>query len=183
MSNPRLICIREPGGGDPVIFKVRPEVTVSSSANYIEVSEIRQAASILVYIGSPSRTFTVNAKLVSRTKKEADKNFEILHRLRSWRMPTKNTGRLGADDTSDSPPALELLGYGTETIGNFRAIRCVMTALNEDFPVDVDYVTCSNTSEMPIIMTVSISLKEIHKPEDLDKFDFNEFKSGKLPEW
>lgn len=180
--NSRLITLREKGDSDRVTFKVRPELSISSSANYVDVSEIRQAASIMIYMGSPSRSLSVNAKLVSRTVREADMNFEILHKLRSWRMPRKDS--TGGDTTPDSPPGLQLCGYGLEDVGNFRAIDCVMVGLNEDFPVDVDYITCSNKAEMPIIMTVSISLKEIHDPASLDKvFNFAQYKSGMLKNW
>ncbi len=179
MSGKLIKLYEENDTGSEVIFKVQPEISESGSVNYIEISEIRQAASILIYIGSPGRQFNINAKLVSRTEAEADKNYTILHRLKSWRTPNK--GGTGSNGDSDTPPVLRMMGYGM----NFKHIRLVMKSITADFPTDCDYITApSYGAPMPIIMPIALSFQEVRSADELmDQFDFKSFRAGILGAW
>lgn len=161
-----------------VLFDVQPELSEAKSTNYVEIGEIRSSASLLIFMGSPSRNFSINAKLVSRTVEEATLNFQNLHRLKGWMMPdpkyqTKISG-------AGVPRTLLLYAYGK----NIRGIPTVMKTLNIDYPVDCDYIiTADKDARMPIILNVSIQLQETRTPDELKDFLIEEYKTGQLPWW
>lgn len=188
-----------------VEFDVTPDITESGSVSYVEESEIRGPGSILMYMGSPSRNFSINAKLVARNIQEAKKVSTIIHILKSWRQPETYVGGVGVNGT---PAVLYLQGYGNM----FKDIPVVMTDLSIDFSsehdaiaygsdnFEVNYVYGSEKegnkvittrtreieSAVPIIVPVSISLKEARAIEDvdgLDEFDILKYRTGKLMGW
>lgn len=161
----------------PVVFRVTPQISESKSANYIEESGLRAAASLIIYSGSPSRDFNLNIKLVSRTKDEAVENFRILHRMKGWPQPTKG----GNSIDSDAPSILYLHGYGRQ----FKAIKCIAKSLNIEYPTDCDYISIGDGdgTKMPIIMPINLSLQEIRSGEELSKFDLSAYKNGNLVNW
>lgn len=179
--------IFEQSTGAYVNFAVTPEVSESKSVNYIEISEIRQAASILVFIGSPGRNFTVNAKLVSRTSEEADANFSRLNLLKSWAKPDKGGRSRSAGSPSgngidtSAPTILYMYGYGRL----MKGIQIVMKSINVDYPTDTDYVqlTGDPKTRMPIIMPVSMTFQEIRSAQQLAQFDLSAYKLGQLERW
>jgi hypothetical protein len=77
--------IKDPGGKyDSVRFTVTPEMSESKSVSYIDISDVRLPASILIYMGSPSRNYNINAKFLSRSTTEANQTYAYLNLLRSW---------------------------------------------------------------------------------------------------
>jgi hypothetical protein len=171
-----------------VTFLITPNVSESSSATYGEISDIRMPASIIYYLGSPSRMFSITAKLFARTQSEADYTYTIIRLLRSWRMPEKGAGQEGSGSGIElatgsagqsTPKILQLSGYN----GMFNNITVVLTELNFTFPEDVDYISASSGHKVPILSEVTISLKEGRSINDLKQFDINSFRSGRLPNW
>jgi len=71
-------------GYQSVIFNVTPEMNEQRSVSYAEISDLRLPASILIYMGSPSRHFSISAKLLSRTTAEADVSFQYMNLLKGW---------------------------------------------------------------------------------------------------
>lgn len=178
------IRIYEQSTGAYVNFKVAPEISESKSVNYIEVSEIRKAGSIMIFIGSPGRNFTINAKLVSRTQEEAAENFKKLNLMKSWGMPDvdyESNGIGGGRIDTMAPSILYIYGYGQ----NFKGIQVVMKSINHEYPTDVDYIPIAQGSKtkMPIIMPVSMTFQEIRSGEELQQFDINAYKLGQLEYW
>lgn len=157
-------------------FFASPEVNESGSALYMEISEIRSPASVSVYMGSPSRIFNINAKLISRTELEAQKNWHYINILRSWRMPNQNVGQAFK---SAEPSVLNMFGYGKI----FKGIPVVIKNISFDFNTDSDYIKSKNGSDIPIILPVSIQLQEMRTVEDMNTFDIKAFREGKLNWW
>lgn len=160
-----------------VVFDVQPIVSESGSATYAPIDDIRQAASMLIYMGSPSRDFTINAKFVSRTTEEANKNRKHVQTLRSWRMPEATGG--GYNMTT--PSRLTLIGLG----GWFNQVSVRMTNITIETPDDVDYIETDGPDRyrVPIVWPVSISLKEARSPTELQLFNIEQFRKGELLEW
>ena len=167
-------------------FDATPEITESGSASYFEASEVRGPGSILMYMGSPSRNFSINAKLIARNAWEARKVDAQIHILKSWRMPESYTGGIDAG----TPATLFLQGYGKM----FKDIPVVMTDLSIEFSSEHDYLktgdgsaTVAGGTAVPVITTVSISLKEAHSTEGnvdgLDGFDILKYRTGNLAAW
>ena len=127
-------------------------------------------ASFLIYMESPSRVYSLTAKLVSRTVQEAQDNLRDLNILRAWRMPMS---------TYDEPETLRLYAYGN----NIKGIPVVMTSISTDFPSDVDYVNISGNTYVPIIQTVTMSFKEIRSFDDVQLFSYTSYKAGTLDGW
>lgn len=184
-SNPDFSAVRihEQGTGRYVNFNVTPDVSESKNTNYVEISELRKAASMMIFIGSPSRSFNINAKLVSRTKQEASENFARLQLLKSWAMPdntSKSVGITGGAIDQSAPPVLYIYGYGK----NFKAIQVVMKSINISFDSGVDYISTNDTkTKMPIILPVSMSFQEIRSAVDLNNFDIEAYRKGTLDYW
>jgi len=74
-------------GGDTVYFDTTPTVSESGGVEYSSVSLVHMPGEIQVYKGTKSRTFGINAKLISRTSHEASDNIGKLQTLQSWRLP------------------------------------------------------------------------------------------------
>lgn len=169
-----------PIGSTEVRFFVTPELSESRNVNYQEISEIRQSGGLLIYIGTPARTYQLNARMVSRTPDEADITYSYTHRLKGWTVPT--AGQAGAAfDTSNVPTILKLYGYGTRQI---RGVPVVITSLNIDYPAGVSYIQTTNgLAHIPIIQTFSIALKEARTEGDVLSLDLAAYKEGTLQNW
>lgn len=160
-----------------VILDVTPEFSESGSVSYAEIADIRQAASILIYMGSPGRSFSINAKFVSRTPEEAGENYRMLQLLKSWRTPDK---QFATALDSATPRVVRLYAYGN----NIKGIPTVMKSINIDFPVDCDYIsTADNMAKMPIIFSVSMQFQETRNAKELEQFDIEKYKTGQLQWW
>ena len=195
-----------------VEFDATPDITESGSASYFEAGEIRAPGSILMWMGSPSRTFSVSAKLISRNQIEAKRSERMIHLLKSWRQPERYTGGINA-----SPPTvLYLQGYGKM----FKDIPVVLTDLTIEFSSEHDYISIGEqtidywegayrelnvaggppleianaqprskkfTSAVPIITSVSLTLKEARAADaqldGLEGFDILKYRNGELIGW
>lgn len=160
-----------------VIFDVQPTVSESGSVSYFEIGDIRQAANMLIYMGTPSREFSINGRFVSRSKSEASRNWRYVQTLRRWRMPEQSGGELNATKT---PSRLTMTGLGNW----FNKITVRITSLNIEEPEDVDYIrTEDGRYDVPIVWPVTVSLKEAKSVEEMREFDINSFRQGTLSGW
>lgn len=155
-----------------VIFPITPQLNESGQVLKVDEGNIRRASSVIVYLGSPSRTFNIAAEFVSRTPAEATATFKSLNILKSWRMPMSDF---------NEPETVRLFAYD----GQLKGIPCLMTSLNIEWPKDVDYIvtTSPTRAEVPIIQQVSLSLTEIRNYDDVAAFDYVKFKQGLLDQW
>jgi hypothetical protein len=179
---------------DSVIFRATPEISENRAVNFTEISDIRHPGGVLIYIGTQPRTYDISAKFISRTEAEADEAYIYTHLLKSWTMPRKNDGigwDSGTGGYKNTPMVLRLWGYDSENLGQFRGVPVVITSLNLSFPPDINYIKNSGGVHIPIIQSVSITLKEARKYSELrgsDKnngtgFDLEDYKNGELDQW
>lgn len=171
-SSRRLRELRATTG--TVAFTVQPTVSESGGVSYFELGDIRQAASMLIYMGTQSREFSINGRFVSRTEDEARDNWNYIQLLRSWRMPEQTTQGLNAK----TPSRLRLSGLGDW----FNSITVRMTSLSIESPEDVDYIRVDG-KDVPIVWPVSVSLKEAKSVQDLRSFNIEDFRAGTLSDW
>lgn len=75
------------GGEDTVIFRVTPQFVESREVEYTQLTPIHLPGGIQVFKNTRPRTFSITAKLISRTTSEATINMMYLQKLRGWTMP------------------------------------------------------------------------------------------------
>lgn len=164
-----------------VRFLVTPELNETRTVNYQEISEMRQAGGVLIYIGSTPRTYQLTARMVSRTQSEADLTYTYTHLLKSWTVPTKDSG--GGYDRDNAPEVVKIWGYGKKQL---RGVPVVITSLSIDYPANITYITTSDgKAYIPVIQNFSISLKEARNLDEIvaPGFSLEQYKQGTLPYW
>ena len=83
-----------------VTFDVTPDFIETRNVNYSSLEPLHQPGQIMIYKNTSSRNFNVsNARMVSRTTEEADRNLRRLWMLRGWTMP-----RFGRNSSTLSGP-------------------------------------------------------------------------------
>lgn len=93
-----------------ITFNTTPVVRENQRVDYNTITPVHAPGSIQVFRSSPSRTFTISAKLVSRTPEEALANQKRLQIIRSWTKPyfgeshNINQNYTVSQETSDSLP-------------------------------------------------------------------------------
>ena len=71
-----------------VTFDVTPDFIETRNVNYSSLEPLHQPGQIMIYKNTSSRNFNIsNARMISRTQEEADRNLRRLHMLRGWTMP------------------------------------------------------------------------------------------------
>ena len=161
-----------------VVFDVSPSIGETRQANYEEVSIAHHPGSILRFRSSSARSWSVEAKLVSRTPEEAANNLRQLNLIRGWTMPYY--GNSQKDKLGAPPDVLKFSAYGAQVIEEHPV---VLESYNTSWPNDVDYIQTTYDSEavpFPVLMTVSLTLKESWSPIEFSSFNLDDYKLGNL---
>lgn len=172
------------GKNSTVVLDVMPTISETRSASYDPFSPVQHPGDILKYRGTNSRTWSVSARLVSRTSAEATENLKKLNAIRSWVMPFYGVGTAETKDLVGNlggpPPILTLRAYGNKCIG---PVPCVLEQYTNEWPNDCDYLPAiidGVTSPFPVMMTVTLSLKESYSPAEASGFSLAAYKNGDL---
>ncbi len=64
---------------------------------------------------------------------------------------------------------------------HINRVPVVIQQLSIPYPNDVDYITTSNGTPMPLLMNIDLALIETHSPNSYEAFDLDAFKKGILP--
>ena len=177
-----------------VVFNVSPELSVSRAISYKAMEPVHLPGQIYAYEKTMNRTFSLNAKIISRTRVEASLNLNRLNQIQSWGMShfgkqndIRTYGPLGAP-----PEVLYLTAYSkADAQQNIYRIPTVLTNISYSYPNDVDYIEAGDLEEItgnidvngtpwPIIMSIELNLLEVHSPKDFSKFSLSKYKQGKL---
>lgn len=90
------------------------------------------------------------------------------------------------------PDILHLYVYSSGSddrhLGNIVGIPVVIDNLTITYPNDVDYIPCQSMgggdpyggTPFPIIMSLGLSVTEIHSPREFEKFKLEDYKSGRM---
>ena len=139
----KLASIANPN--DVVLFNVTPELNETRNVNYKNLDLIHMPGNIYAYGNSSTRTFSLVAKLVSRTVEEADLNSRRLQLMRSWTMPY-----FGQNNGSETYTSKETASQNREA-SNIKASRSILGS-----PPDVlhltayaDGTTLNSTTDQP----------------------------------
>lgn len=180
----KVKLVAEPGVGGAVTFEAMPTISEGRSASYDPVSVLHHPGDILKYKSSSSRSWTISAKLISRTPQEAEENLSSINKIRAWVMPFygMGTGSNGATARylGAPPPILTLTAYGNTMIG---PVKCVLESYSWDWPNDVDYIPAGTGSApvpFPAIVSISLTLKESFSPAEYSGFDILSYRAGDM---
>lgn len=186
MSELKVMITQEPVGiRTTVVFDVMPTIDESRSVQYEPFTPLHHPGEILKYKNTGGRAWSITAKLVSRNVEEASKNYAMIQAIRSWAMPYYGAGtqKTHPDILGAPPPILTLQAYGKNMIG---PVKCVMDNYSWQWPNDVDFLPAVDfaTGEnrpFPVILNVSISLKESWSPAEFSGFSINDYQLGDMP--
>lgn len=147
------------GPSGKVIFMVSPSsISEGRTANYDPWNLVHLPTDLYAYRNTSSRTWDIQALLVSRTSIEAASNSKILNTVRSWLLP--DFANYGAP-----PDILKFSAYGD---ANINEVTCILRSYSWNYPSDVDYVFTTK-HKMPIIGTLGISLLEIYSASQIQE--------------
>jgi hypothetical protein len=174
----KLQSVKNPG--DIFFCEIMPLISESGSVQYDSISPTHHPGSIEKYTTTPSREWNIGGiKLASVTIEEATYNQKLINLLRSWRMPYYGLGtaETNGKDLGAPPDVLTFSAYGDKNIGK---IPVVLSNLSIEWPNDVDYIHTSDGQPFPVLINISISLKEAWSPRQFSGFSIEAFKSGDL---
>lgn len=184
----KVIIKQEPKTDDvefDVVFDIMPTIQESRSASYTPMDIVHHPGEILKYKNTAARSWSVSGRLISRTVEEATKNRKIINMIRAWLMPFygEGTNKSDAAYLGAPPPILTLSAYGVAVIG---PVKCVLESYDWTWPNDVDYIPATGldgkTIAWPVIIDVSLSLKESWSPAEYSGFSLRDYRLGKLPD-
>lgn len=167
-----------------VFFNVMPEITEQHTVEYDAIAPPQFPGTFQKYKGNSATQWTLNATFISRTESEATTNYKYMQKLRGWTKPYYGSqtgenfpGKLGAP-----PPVLMLEGLRT-LIG---PVPVVITALNWNWPKDVDYIATGVTGPdgkpipFPTVLQVPVQLVESYSIQQFNEFSLAHYREGNL---
>lgn len=174
-------------GFSRLVLDVMPTINETRSVSYKPFTPLHHPGQIMKYESTEARAWTISAKLIARNSEEATRNLDYLNMIRTWAMPFYGEGTsqsmlkqyLGAP-----PPILTLSAFGPQVIG---PVKCVMESYNWDWPNDCDYIQTLPVGRrkpvaVPVIISISINLKESWSPAEFSGFDLTKYRMGMLPD-
>jgi hypothetical protein len=189
MSDEFRITLEGSASKSKVVFNAMPTFNESNSAKYSEIPMTHTIGNIFAYDHSPSRQFNLtDIKLISRNPQEARTNLDNVMLLRSWTKSyfgaSNNAAKLGAP-----PEVLYFSAYSSNSHrGHFYKIPVVLIHIDVTYPNDVDYIPTAYSgagdtiggTPFPILTTISLQLQEQHSARELEKFNLDDYRLGKL---
>jgi hypothetical protein len=168
--------------GNSVVFTVMPVISETRDANYKSFTPIQHPGEILKYESSTSRSWSLNAKLVSRNITEASQNEKYINLIRSWVMPfygtgTGTPGTVTAQYLGSPPPILTLKAYGSKMIG---PVSCILLQYQWSWPNDVDWIETDAGDPFPVMLDISLTLKESFSPSEYSAFNILAYRQGDM---
>lgn len=163
-----------------VTFLNMPTIQESRDAQYKNVDIAHHPGEILKYVNTGTRSWTIQTKLTSRNTAEATLNLNYINVIRSWLMPFYGNGASDPNLTQylgAPPPILTLTAYGNQMIG---PVPCILINYGWTFPNDCDYIPTDDGSPFPVVLDVTIQLKESFSPAEYSSFDLSSFKRGDM---
>lgn len=157
-----------------VIFPYTPSISVEHSANYDEANLTHSNYTYYFYQNSPTATININANFSAKDEASADYVVAVQHFFRSvTKMFYGNDSQAGLP-----PPVLRLDGHGNY---QFSSVPVVVRSFQVTLPTDVDYITSSNDTRVPVMQEFSLQLNPLYSRSSISNdFSLRDFAAGKL---
>lgn len=191
------------GSNAMVDFLHQPKISMNEKAEYDLFTPVHAPVGFAAYKSSPSTEITIDdVILFSTTPEEALANYNRLRQLLTWTKPY--FGKSGdtmsvQNNTSVSsvlgapPDVLYLYAYtpANSLTNNIYRQPVVISNVSYSFPNDVDYIYLPSDQNdasrggipFPIVMSVTINLTETQSPASAERFNMDDYRSGKLVGW
>lgn len=157
-----------------VIFPYTPSISVTHSANYDEAQLTHSNYSYFFYQNSPTATISITGTFTAKDQASADYVVAVQHFFRSvTKMFYGQDSEAGVP-----PPVLRLDGHGDY---QFSSVPVVVSSFSANLPTDVDYITSSSNTKVPVMQEFTIELKPVYSRRSISNdFSLREFAAGRL---
>lgn len=193
----RLVSV---ANGDKVVFKSSPtSISESRMAVYRPIDVMHLPGNYSVYSHTNPRNWAVIVKLFSRNPVEAEENLATLTMLKSWMLPyfgKSKTAGVGAQINSSAynaemlgapPEVLRFTAYSDPTksgLSNIRNVPIILQSMDSSYTDEVDYIQTSVSKvPFPALMSINMTLVEVHSPNEYKNFNIVDYKNGNLKSW
>lgn len=179
-------------------FEITPTFSDARTANYTPLDVLHHPGQMQVYKSTESRNFQLQGKLISNTSAEAANNLYYINLIRSWVMPFYGTGTEADPETKKyfgAPP--EVLWFSAYGKFHFEKIPVVLTGYSLAYDEQYDMIPATTTTDeqpdlqlfnsdgrtlvpMPVIMAVTLDIRESYSPTEFSSFDLRQYRDGDL---
>ena len=157
-----------------MIFPFTPEIQISHSANYSQITPTHTNYAFNAYQNSKVENIQISGTFVVENEADAKYWIACLHFLRSM---TKMF--YGAGANLGNPPLVSRLnGYGKHVLNN---IPVLISNFSIDLKNDVDYVPCTVDGQVdyaPTQSTITVICSPNYARRSHSKFDLTKFANG-----
>jgi hypothetical protein len=158
-----------------LMFPYTPNISVSHQVDYSRFDLVHTNYQQNSYSMTRNPDIQVTGTFVSQTPEEAAYTVGAIHFLRV--MSKMNFG-INDDDRGTPPPVCLFSAYGAY---NFAKVPVLIGGFQFVYEDGVDYVTvvtAGQTVQIPVLMTISITLLAQYSPEKQNDFSLAKFASG-----
>lgn len=163
-------------GTNGVVFPYNPQISITSAAEYSEVTPTHNNYPFLSYKNSKIDTISIESDWSCET--ETDAAYYVAA-VTFFKTVTKMF--YGEGENAGNPPLIcRLTGYGTSVFNN---VPVVVTYVNVSLPPDVNYINCTSfgtNTWVPIFSKINLELKPIYNRSELRKFSLEQYAQGAL---
>jgi len=172
-GSPLMKELKKTGG---LVWPVLPTITLSTSANYSEISPTHNNYPFQAYKNSKVDDISIGGQFPAETETDAAYWIAATTFLR-----TATKMFYGQGELAGNPPIVcYLSGYGASVFDN---VPVVVKNFTVDFPNDVNYVKCNKfgtSTWVPILSTISCTVTPIYNRSNMRQFSLKDFAAGKL---
>lgn len=158
-----------------VVWPYLPNITVSTKANYSQVDVVHSNFPHMAYKNSQVDEIQISGEFSCETSYDAE---YWIAATTFFKTATKMF--YGQGENAGNPPIIcRLSGYGSNIFNN---IPIIVKSFSVDLKDDVNYVRCDaygNSTWVPVLSTITVSVMPIYNRANLRKFNINDYMAGK----
>jgi hypothetical protein len=170
----KLFALLANTGG--VVFPVLPQISMTTSASYNEISPTHNNYPFMSYKNSQVEDISISGQFPAETETDAA---YWLAATTFFKTATKMF--YGQGELAGNPPIVcYLSGYGQ---GVFKNVPIVVKSFSIDFPDDVNYIKCTKFGDptwVPILSTVNLTVKPLYNRRNMRQFNLKDYANGNM---
>ncbi len=171
--NSPLFALLENTGG--VVWPYMPNITVSTKADYSQITTTHSNYSNWAYKGSQVDDIQISGEFSCET--ETDAAYWI---AATTFFKTSTKMFFGQGEYAGTPPLIcNLTGYGSSI---FDKVPVIIKSFSVDLKDDVNYIRCNTfgtNTWVPVMSTITVTVSPVYNRERLRKFNLQDYAKGK----